>query len=202
MILEVETATTQDRKNKPTQYVVEMKGSDANGVEFNLTIKSDWKIDIEKYVPMRSGERRRMDLELLDHTLSEYDAKKLASRLNGIEHGESIVPALVDAAKANGLVIVRHYDDDTYDDLFGEWSCDSYIWFDGAINDEGDADEDNSKAEVGETGVYITVRKSEKEPHWSYECPFPCETFDVMEEGRVHCKGIVFALADVENVEV
>ena len=38
MILEVETATTQDRKNKPTQYVVKMKDMAAHEQELRSEI--------------------------------------------------------------------------------------------------------------------------------------------------------------------
>jgi hypothetical protein len=32
---------------------------------------------------------------------------------------------------------------------------------------------------------------------WSYETDIPHATFDVLEDGEVYCRGIVFALADL-----
>lgn len=85
MILEVETADTKDRKNKAMQYIVKLKGFDVNGVEATLTLKSEWKSDIEKYVPLRSGERRKLDIGLLDHTLSEHEERDMEAHSEMLE---------------------------------------------------------------------------------------------------------------------
>ena len=35
-------------------------------------------------------------------------------------------------------------------------------------------------------------------PSWTYQTDIPHATFDVMEDGEVYCRGIVFSLADCE----
>jgi hypothetical protein len=72
MILTVESVEIRDRNKKETQYVMKLKGIDENYVEATLTLKSDSKLDLQRFAPLMVGERRNMKLSLLDRKLDEF----------------------------------------------------------------------------------------------------------------------------------
>lgn len=72
MILDVVKVQQVEQKEKPTMYRVSCRGTDINLVKMTLTIECDSRADIQKYVPLMVGERRRVDFGLLDHTLSDF----------------------------------------------------------------------------------------------------------------------------------
>lgn len=72
MILDVTKVQQVDQEEKPTIYKVIMKGSDGNLVKMTLTIECDSKVDIQRYVPLMIGERRRVDFGHLNHTLGDF----------------------------------------------------------------------------------------------------------------------------------
>lgn len=137
--------------------------------------------------------------------------EELAEALNGREYGYDIPVGTVRAAKANGLVIVYGMSDDLME-------------LEGAISDEGgcyegetflideqgllpnwdDLRDDGDEEEIEK---YIARKKKAKklhalwcakdQPAWTYKTDIPHATFDVMEDGEVHCRGIVFSINDL-----
>lgn len=143
------------------------------------------------------------------------DLKEWADRLNGREYGRGCFTAEHERrqAKAEGVVIVYGASDDLME-------------FEGAIDDELDAYEGRT-AYVTPTGLFggcdedprgerckylVTEKKSAIhlnaiwEPKlmdgasWLIEAPeiLPHEHFDIMEDGEIFCRGLVFRLADVK----
>lgn len=134
------------------------------------------------------------------------NASEFAEQLTGIEYPCRIDRDLIAKAKAAGIVIVYGASDDLME-------------FEGAINDEvgvydgGIAYLDDGKllenpcsepecpyfAKIKETAPFIEALwcTDEDAPAWTYETAIPHATFDVMEDGVLYCRGIVFALADV-----
>lgn len=128
-------------------------------------------------------------------TLQEF-----TKMLNGRDYGRSMFSKEeIKIAKENDFVIVTGASDDL-------------IEFRGAIEDEGDCFEGGN--------VYFTrdgVEHEGKTPNvikalwcnetddcgiiipWTYETDIPHQTFDVIRDGRVYCKGIVFSIDNIRE---
>lgn len=138
----------------------------------------------------------------------KMDAKDFAAKLHGRKiHGE-LTRKEEDEALKNNLVVV-----------FG--ASDDLMEFRGAIYDEIGAYEGATVRltkrgllhapkddyciencpyfkEVYAAGEEIkAVWHDEGNPCWTYETETPHETFDIMEDGEVYCRGIVFSIHDV-----
>ena len=145
--------------------------------------------------------------------------KELAALLHGREYGREITEFEAAQAKAAGLVVVFGYSDDNvelegaihdevaaYDGttlrmtplgLLPAWSGD-----DDEISEEDAAFYFKRKAAGFQTIEVLWSPKGEDgEPFasWAFKTAIPHETFDVMEDGELFCRGIVFALADVKG---
>lgn len=139
------------------------------------------------------------------------NAKELAAKLSGREYNCEITDAEAKQAKDAGLVVV-----------FG--ASDDLIEFRGAIRDEGDCYNGGTglidtkgvlpswdeASESEEAAQEYFERKAKartitalwaKEPgyYWTYKTDIPHETFEIVEDGEPYCRGIVFALADLES---
>jgi hypothetical protein len=137
-------------------------------------------------------------------------AKELAAILNGREYTAEITKTEEREAKAAGLVVV-----------FG--ASDDLMEFHGAIKDEVYG-YDGTTVRIDEKGLvpdFEQIESSDKDalrdyfqregggktieaqwdngryPSWVYKTDIPHECFDVLEDGELYCRGIVFALADV-----
>lgn len=142
------------------------------------------------------------------------DKKTLAKQLDGIKHPvhANLSRSIIESAAAHGLVIVYGASDDLME-------------LEGAIHDEfgcfggGIALVDKQGllsrlgAEFGEEpeSEEISLRKKAareieprwcKEPgiRWTYRTTIPHATFHVMRDGEVECRGIVFALSELDGV--
>lgn len=133
------------------------------------------------------------------------DAQQLAAMLDGRQMGSEITTDEMVLAREYGLVVVFGYSDDN-------------VELRGAIYDEVSA-YNGTTVYLGPNGLLVNdcdddrcpyfLRERERAPHfkakwndgdgaaWSYEVPWPHETFRVMEDGDLFCVGVVFALADV-----
>ena len=133
------------------------------------------------------------------------DAKKLAARLDGRQMGSEITEEEEALAREAGLVVVFGCSDDNVELM-------------GAIDAEVPA-YNGTAVYLGPNGLLVNgcdddrcpyfLRERERAPRfkakwndgdgaaWSYEVPWPHETFRVMEDGDLFCVGVVFALADV-----
>lgn len=124
-----------------------------------------------------------------------------AAALNGNEYGKEGSSELWSALKAAGLVAV-----------FG--ASDDLMEFRGAIDDEVSAYDgttvlvtpdglfepcgDNCKFSLAAQKEAVEIDAlwcDEDDISWTYETDIPHATFNVMEDGAVYCRGIVFALA-------
>jgi hypothetical protein len=134
--------------------------------------------------------------------------ESLAAAINGCEYGEELSRFDGREAKAAGLVVVYGASDDLME-------------LEGAISDELDC-YDGGRALIDAQGLlrrssiddrddeaiadYVARKPAARTIHavwgkgdtsWSYETDIPHATFDVLEDGEVYCRGIVFALADL-----
>lgn len=143
--------------------------------------------------------------------------EEFAQRLNGREYGSEITKAEEAEAKAVGLVVVFGYSDDNVEfrgainDEVGAYDGTTVrICADGILpNWPADFGEGWSESEA--EAYFRRKRAGFRElravwcPHslpgtsWAYETDIPHATFNVMEDGEVYCRGIVFRLADVKE---
>ena len=142
----------------------------------------------------------------------------LAALLHGREYGDEITHEESAQAKAAGLVVVFGYSDDnvelrgaiaeeigaydgttirvTTEGLLRAWPSES----DGL--DEAAAEAYFKRKALGFKNieaVWCPKEPGQTEPYasWAYKTEIPHATFDVLEDGDLYCRGIVFALADV-----
>lgn len=143
--------------------------------------------------------------------MSDLTPEAFAAIIHCREYRDEITKDEAKLAKANALVVVYGASDDL---------CE----LDGAICDEADCyeggtinfdrhgltsmDEDEIetlkkfKALDGVKSQWRSFRavwNDQGNPCWSYEADFPHATFDIMEDGEVYCRGMVFNLEDAFN---
>jgi hypothetical protein len=134
--------------------------------------------------------------------------KEFAEKLTGREYGyPQFTKEEIAEAKENGIVIVSGASDDLME-------------LEGAIQDEADV-WDGGKVHIqvpyevagqiigggvvagnnGQNNVMSVLAKwcEDKDEQgrvisWSYETSVPHETFDIMENGEIYCRGIVFSI--------
>ena len=133
------------------------------------------------------------------------DAKTAAAALNGCEYGLEGSPQLWSAMKASGLVAVYGASDDLMEfngAIYDEVGCygggTAYLTEAGLMEDKEPCciHAENAREKAATIEARWAV---DGEPAWTFRTDIPHETFEVMEDGEVYCRGIVFALADVET---
>ena len=141
-------------------------------------------------------------------------AQELATRLNGRQYRAEISPNEEQAAKAAGLVVVFGYSDDNMelrgaiDDEVGCYDGGTFRidregvqpkWERGDQKDFDDAKE-FFRREALPFALLTAVWDSEGYS-WTYKTDLPHATFDVLEDDQPYCRGIVFAVADINQVK-
>lgn len=138
---------------------------------------------------------------------AKMNAKELVEKLNGCEIGNETTKEIESIAKENGLVIV-----------FG--ASDDLMEFRGAINEELGA-YNGAKVKLNADGLLLNKCDSDDDcPYfaklmmesthsiealwvndniaWTYKTDLPHETFDVIEDDEIYCRGIIFSLKDLK----
>ena len=103
--------------------------------------------------------------------------KEIADRLNGMEYGKE--PDI--GKNENNIVVVFGLSDDLME-------------FRGAIDDELDC-YNGTTAHINSNGLF----HKEEDYSWTYKTDIPHSTFDILEDGEKYCRGIVFALDELEG---
>lgn len=140
--------------------------------------------------------------------------KELAERLNGEEYPLRLSRVVEAAIEAAGIVVVCGASDDLME--FRGAIHDEVGAYEGTIvrvdakgllpaYDDIDKDSHNAKdklrdyfqRENGGKTIEALWSPSDPDCSWAYKTDIPHETFDIMEDGELYCRGIVFRLADV-----
>lgn len=138
----------------------------------------------------------------------------MANRLNGRQYRSETTRDDLQIAKEHGLVIVHGASDDLVElggairDELGVYNGGSFFVtprgilgnFDQLCDNKDEAGLEvyfREKAQSQE--VFAVWCPEEPKAAWAYETKIPHATFDVMEDGELYCRGIVFALADVRK---
>jgi hypothetical protein len=134
------------------------------------------------------------------------NAKELAALLNGREYMSEVTEHESREAKDAGLVIVHGYSDDNMEfdgAIHDEVSCydggKAYLTPAGLLYNECDNDECPHYEKLKAKAATITANWDSEGYSWTYTTSIPHETFEIMEDGEKYCRGIVFALADVQS---
>ncbi|WP_406660909.1 hypothetical protein V7O66_13880 [Methanolobus sp. ZRKC3] len=136
------------------------------------------------------------------------NAKELATKLNGVEYGKMHLD-LCDAAEENGLVIVYGASDDlmefmgAIDDEIGAFDGTTvYLDENGLLQNKCDNEScPHFINKLSRSKLYVRAIWQNSMPCWTYDTNLPHETYDMMDEGELYCKGIVFSLTDIKNVD-
>ena len=141
---------------------------------------------------------------------------ELAEKLNGCERGDEMDSDWGQIAKMHGLVVVFGASDDlcefrgAIDDEIGCYEGrDIYIGKNGLFATPDNCDCDNVEdcplleKELKENYSLIKAVWCEGDDNgehipWTYETEIPHSTFDVMEDGELYCRGIVFSVEDLK----
>ncbi|MEN6544473.1 MAG: dUTP diphosphatase [Armatimonadia bacterium] len=148
------------------------------------------------------------------------NAKELAALLNGREYAREITKDEEAQAKAAGLVVVFGASDDLmefrgaiHDEVGAYDGGSALVDARGLLPNRADIDEDEQIADyMARKPLAFEIEAKwcavpGSNISWTYQTEIPHETFEIVEDGEVYCRGIVFALADcrpatapVENV--
>jgi hypothetical protein len=135
------------------------------------------------------------------------NAKELAEELNGYQYGEEVSKELAAQAKENNLVIVFGASDDlmefcgAIDDEIGAYEgTTAFITSEGLLENKCDIDCPYFEHATEKAKKIEALWCDDSEgPDWTYATDIPHETFEVIDEGRVYCRGIVFSLDDLKE---
>ena len=146
-------------------------------------------------------------------TENQITASEIAGRLNGSEYPCRFSQELKQLAKDSGFVIVYGASDDLMEfdgaiyDEFGCYEGDTaLVDAKGLLRDWDSVKDDGDQAEIGEwlerkkTAKTIEALWCQEEPagaSWAYKTDIQHATFDVMEDGEIYCRGIVFSISDL-----
>ncbi len=133
--------------------------------------------------------------------------EEAAQQLHGCEYLKEGSKALFEAMKESGLVAVYGGSDDlvyfagAVSDELGAGERSTYLFTrDGLIQNECENDDCPYHAKLKKAGIPLKTVWDRDGISWQYETKIPHATFDVMEDGDIYCRGIVFALAEVPVV--
>jgi hypothetical protein len=129
--------------------------------------------------------------------------EEVATQLNGLEYGFREPKDLFDQMKAAGLVCIYGYSDDgaewrgaIYDETFSETV---HLDEKGIMQSECDCDDCPYFKRLLDRSAIVTPVWDRDGISWQYETRIPHVTFDIMEDGEIYCRGIVFAMADIKE---
>lgn len=130
---------------------------------------------------------------------------EMAALLNGRETGDEVTKEYIAIAKENELVVLYGYSDDLMEfdgAINGEVGCydggTAYLDANGLLENECDNEKCPHFLKQREKAVTIkAIWNDTGFPTWSYKTDIAHTTFDVMEDGDVFCRGIVFSMTDL-----
>ena len=145
-------------------------------------------------------------------------AKELADKMNGRLPGCEITQAETEQAERSNLVVVYGASDDlievegAFQEELGGWGGRTLFLHPeyGFVHEP--EDEDWETLTVYGVSEVVSERLSssrtikavwggEEGTSWTFKTDIPHETFDVIEDGEVFCRGIVFSLDDLKRLE-
>lgn len=133
--------------------------------------------------------------------------EEFAKLLNGREYGKEITKEETSIAIQSDLIILFAYSDDNVEirgaihEEIGAWEGTVIYFYRGCLlgececNCEYYKDARNKSKKVEALWFFDT---SNKDFLWEFKTDIPHATFDIFEDGRGFCRGIVFDLKEIE----
>lgn len=137
--------------------------------------------------------------------------EEAAAAMNGREYGKECPDAIAKQMKASGIVAVFGSSDDlmefrgAIDDEAGSYGGGTvHLNENGLLHSECDDEECPHEKRLKKAARKIKAVFSPTDPDctWIYKTDIPHATFDIMEDGELYCRGIVFRLADAGSVAI
>jgi hypothetical protein len=133
--------------------------------------------------------------------------ESLATSFNGSEYPFDVLPSVAALAKEEGVVIVFGASDDLmefrgaiYDELGAYNGTTALVDAKGLLS----RDEDDEDEEIAD---YVSRKRSAKsiealwrkegDYSWTFATDIPHATFNIVEDGELYCRGIVFSLKEL-----
>ena len=136
--------------------------------------------------------------------MKDFTKEELATLLNNREYRHEVPNDMGRIAAENGLVIVFGASDDlcefrgAINDEFGAWEGATVpLNKDGIVTNECDDDRCPYYAKKKGQAAKIHAKWCNGDIAWTFETDIPHATFDVIEDGEIFCRGIVFSLDNV-----
>ena len=131
--------------------------------------------------------------------------KEIAEMLDGLEYGDRIREDILKYAEENGAVIVFGASDDLmefrgtiYDEVGGYGGGKAYVDKSGLITNKCDNEDCPYFREKLLSAKAITAIWDSEGYSWIYKTDIPHETFEIFEDGRKYCRGIVFCIDAID----
>jgi hypothetical protein len=135
------------------------------------------------------------------------NAQEFAAKLAGATYRTIISEDLAAEAKRNGLVVVYGMSDDLmefagaiHDELGAYNGTTAYLNTSSLLQNECEDEGCPYFARLKEKAATIDALWCAEEGYsWTFRTNIPHATFEVTEDGKPYCRGIVFALADAKG---
>lgn len=136
------------------------------------------------------------------HQGAALTVQEAASQLDQSQYGDEGSKELFSAMKAAGLVAIFGASDDLMEirgAVYDECGLEAWFTPDGLLRNECENEDCPAYAKAkAAAGKVRALWGAEPSFSFTYETYIPHETFVVMEDDDPYCRGIVFALADLE----
>lgn len=126
--------------------------------------------------------------------------EELANLLNGRGYNNETTQEIENEAVKNDLVIVFGISDDLMElrgAIHEEAGFEIYITSEGLLQNECDNDDCAYFKKEKELAKKIEALWNVEGYSWTYKTKIPHATFDILEDGKKYCRGIVFSLNDI-----
>ncbi len=134
--------------------------------------------------------------------------EEAAAQLHGTEYGNEGPMELPARMKSEGLVAVYGASDDLvefrgaiHDEVGAYNGTEVMMTPNGLLQNKCDEGDDCPNWTPDKHGAKIIKAiwcpEGDEKMSWAYETAIPHVTFDIMEDGEIYCRGIVFRLSDV-----
>ena len=127
--------------------------------------------------------------------------KEVAAKLHGKQYRDEISPELLNICKDNRIVVVFGASDDLmefrgaiYDELDVYNGGTAYLTSKGLVENNCEDCENPCSKETLSEFAQIEAVWGEEDYSWIYKTKIPHEVFDIMENRKTYCRGIVFHL--------
>lgn len=135
--------------------------------------------------------------------------KAIAELLNDRQYTEEISAEIKEALANTDIVVVFGASDDLMEfrgAIYDEVDCydggKAYLDSDGLLENKCDEDDCPYFQEKKNSAVVIEALWCLEEPYsWTYKTDIPHTTFNIHKDDELYCRGIVFNLSDVKQIQ-